>query len=864
MKTDPVATYRIQFRQGTTFETATDLVPYLRRLGISHLYASPIFTAVTGSAHGYDVVDHNEIDPALGGRAGFERLHTALSQAGMGLVLDIVPNHMAASLENRWWRSVVEFGSESPFAHHFDIDWSERLTLPILGRPLPEAFSAGEIALGADRKNGCLCLTYFDNQLPLAPASYAALADRIGASAIADIAELASGAAAGRFHDGMRALLASDEAMHLDAQLAEASRDTDFLERIHAMQPWRLGFWKEARRHLSYRRFFEVTGLVGVRVEDANVFDDVHRLALELVAEGKVDGLRVDHVDGLAKPGSYLRQLREAVGPDCWLLVEKIRASEEPLPADWPQCGTTGYEFIPAMADLLVDADGLDTMRIEYDRFAGGSTDIAVEEREAKLLMLRRNFEGELARLAGLAMPGSADASERGDFATALSEIIAGFEVYRTYGEDGALGPADLERLRHAAAIARRSGAASHPAIDRIVSLLEHPEQHPGTNAPLFRTRFQQLTGPVMAKAVEDTLFYRVNPLIALNEVGASPGAAAGDLTRFHEAMERFRVEPLGLAATATHDTKRGEDARARLYALTEAPERWSAAIRLWRGEASIPEPAIRWMIAQMVFGAWPAGGATDQAARQALVPRLVGAVEKALREAKLRTEWLDPDEAYEASVLAFLRDMLAPESEDLLRDFATILAPVVRAGEMNSLAQTLSKLTGPSVPDVYQGTERTDLSLVDPDNRRAVDFAAYAAALERAEDGAHGMLHLEHDSFKQCMIATVLRSRARHLSLFRFGRHVPLRVEGAAAAHHVAWLREHESEAALVVVPRHTLRREDQGLSAADAEVVLGQRRRSFRNVLTGQVIPAGDRVAIGELTGGLPVALCLTDLAD
>ena len=866
MNVHPVATYRVQFRDGMTFDRAAGLVPYLRRLGISHLYASPILTAITGSTHGYDVIDHNEIDPALGGRSGFDRLVLALSKAGMGLILDIVPNHMAASLENRWWRSVIEFGLESPFACHFDIDWRERLTLPILGQPFSETLAAGELTLEADRKNGCLCLTYFDHRLPLVPSSYAALGDRLGFTALKNIAGSWRGAAADRFHDDVRAFLAKNEVQHLDAALSQASQDTGFLERIHTMQPWELTFWKEARHHLTYRRFFEVTGLAGLRVEDKTVFDDVHRLTLELVNEGAVDGLRIDHIDGLARPGSYLRRLRQAVGPDCWLLVEKIRGNAELLPADWPDCGTTGYEFIPVMADLLVDAQGLKTLQMAHDRYTGSSVDIVAEERQAKLLMLRRNFEGELARLTELALPDDAAPPTRDELATAIAEIIAGFDVYRTYGEDGILSAIDMDRLRNAAVTARKRGVASARGIERVLSLLECSRPGIERTESAFRTRFQQLTGPIMAKAVEDTLFYRDNRLIALNEVGTTPAAAVGDVACFHDAMARFLGEPMGLAATATHDTKRGEDARARLYALSEAPERWSAAINRLFGEADLIEPSVAWMFGQMLFATWPYDGQPNEVVRAELPPRLMQAVKKSLREAKLRTDWLAPQEAYEARVLDVVRDLFAPDQEGVLRNFVASGATLVHAGELNSLSQTLTKLTGPAVPDIYQGTERVDLSLVDPDNRRPVDFEAYAHALACNEGAAPEDLRIADGSFKQWMIAKVLRFRAQHADLFRRGRHVPVPLKGAAAAHYVVWLREHETSSAMVVVPRLTLRLKEKGLTSSDAAISFAQPPRAFRNVLTGKLVGGGERerLSIAEVVDGLPVALCVAETAS
>lgn len=860
MKTRPVATYRLQLRDGMTLDKVAGIVPYLKRLGISHLYAAPIFTAVTGSTHGYDVTDHNEIDPALGGEEGFERLHAALRQAGMGLILDIVPNHMAASLENRWWRSVVEHGPASPFARHFDIDWGERLTLPLLGRDFGDALAAGEFGIGIDAKEGCLALAYFDTLLPLHPPTYRMVAERTGVGELASLADLG---ACGTFHDAARAFLASEAAAHLPEKLSGISADSAFLDRLHGAQPWRLMAWKEARRHLSYRRFFEVSGLVGVRVEDEAVFDDVHRLALSLVRAGKVDGLRVDHVDGLACPGSYLRRLRQEAGPGIWLLTEKILAEGERLPAQWPDCGATGYEFIPAIADLLTDADGLREIGSTYEQFIGRPVDVAAELRAAKLLILRRNFEGELRALAATAAGIAPYGFERPDIENAIAEIIVGFDVYRTYGETGELSPQDTGALARAVTAALASEQADPGAIRFAASLLEAG----GEGAARFRIRFQQLTGPVMAKAVEDTLFYRLNPLIALNEVGASPAVQRGSPQRFHGAMRDRLDAPAGLIATATHDTKRGEDARARLYALCEEPALWREAVGRWRamnepfrrtvGGRAAPEPEVEWLIYQALAGVWPASAdPPPPSALDELAARFLPYTVKALREAKLRTDWIEIDAAYEDAVLDFVGDLLSPGNRAFHADVALTLRPVIAAGAINALSQTLAKLTAPGVPDIYQGAEGLDLSLVDPDNRRPPDFAALAAMLEHGFDRA-----LLDGSFKQWMIATCLDCRRRNDILFTRGSYEPLPVSGRSARHFAAYLRAHGKSAALVVLPRLPMQRSGQGPFGADTFLELPPRCRglAFRSVLAAACFTGTDRVPL-ETTDGFPGLLAVS----
>ena len=876
MSRTPVATYRLQFRNGMTFDRAVGLVPYLKRLGISHLYASPIFTATSGSTHGYDIVDFNEIDPAIGGREGFERLGAALRDAGLGLILDIVPNHMAASLENRWWRSVIEFGAASPYGRHFDIDWSHRLTLPILGGDFADVLSRGELRLDTDPENGCLALCYFDNRLPLFPQTYRLVAERLG-DAGAGLARLADLGSRGegdveRFRAAARSLFAGPEGSGLSEALDAASADASFIERVHAAQPWRLTFWKDARRDLTYRRFFEVTGLVGVRVEDEAVFEDAHRLVLSLVRSGKVDGLRVDHVDGLARPGSYLKRLRAAVGEDPWLLVEKILGEGERLSDDWHGVGTTGYEFIASVADLLVDPRGLEDVEEFHAAFTGAQSGSAANLRAAKELILTRNFEGELERLVSAAREIASKSGAPGispeDLRAAIREIVIGFEVYRTYGEDGALSAADMEVLHRAQDYAATSGFARPDAIAFIVELLRGGAGQ-ADDVVDFRLRFQQLTGPVMAKAVEDTLFYRDNAFLALNEVGAAPGGRIGSVGSFHGAMSDRAGRAPGLLATSTHDTKRGEDARARLYVLSERPEAWGQAVRRWsvsnaalRDATGAPGAEVEWLVYQALAGVWPIEA--DPRAEDVFADlgvRFGDYLRKALREAKQRTDWLEIDEAYESSVLGFAERLLAPESRDFRTDFAITLRPFAEAGYVNALSQVLAKLTAPGVPDIYQGSEGLDLSLVDPDNRRVPDFAALAARLDDLLDrGVTGSLR--DGSTKQWLVARCLECRNENPDLFLKGSYVPLEVRGPACAHYPAYLRGYQGRFALVVLQRLPLaRRHVPGGEAASISLPASCRNLHFRSVLGSAGFVAAETLAVNELLGDLPVALAVSD---
>ena len=780
--TIPTATYRVQFRNGMTFDRAGALAPYLRRLGISHLYASPIFKAAPGSTHGYDVTDANEIDPAIGGRDGFDRMIGALRAEGLGLILDIVPNHMAASLENTWWRDVIEFGEQSRFARHFDIDWSRRLTLPFLGDSFERVLAAGDLSVKADPRSGKPALAYFDNFYPMTPDSYAGRE-----SAVLQISDKAG------------------------------------IARLHDQQPYRLMSWRDAASDLSYRRFFEITGLVGLRVEDDMVFDDAHRLVLELVRDGMVDGLRVDHIDGLADPASYLHRLRSKTGPACYITVEKILGHGERLPRDWPVAGTTGYEFISSVGQALVDTTGLSELRDAYARSTGASVDLKQELREAKLLMVDKNFAGEFSALLALALeisskepphPSLADSALR----RGLRELLVAFPVYRTYGSFRGLPPESRSMLDQVlGAVRREPGDADLETVAFIARILKEDDARFASAAALeFRTRFQQLTGPLMAKSLEDTLFYRHNAVLALNEVGAEPMPRSFSVERFHAEMsERLATQPDGLSATSTHDTKRGEDARARLYSLTEAPGIWVEAVDRWRGmsranvqhlpEGPAPEPAVEWMIYQALAGAWPVGlVADDDEGIQALQERFLPYLEKALREAKLRTNWGEVNDAYEAAVLDYARALLSPDNRGFKTDFVETLQPFIRAGLANSLTQTLIKLAAPGVADIYQGSEGHDFSLVDPDNRREPEFAALEEQLPSLFFGSdRGNTDWQTAGFKQQLVSALLGLRHQAPGLFRKGNYLPLAATGDGAQRIVAFARSVSDHALIVVAPR-------------------------------------------------------------
>jgi (1->4)-alpha-D-glucan 1-alpha-D-glucosylmutase len=829
----PSATYRLQFRNGMTFERAIGLITHWQSLGISHVYVSPIFAAARGSTHGYDVIDPNAIDPDLGGRAGFDLFAGALRRAGLGLILDIVPNHLAASLENPWWRSIVEWGSESPFAHYFDVDWGQKLTLPVISGSLDDELAAGNIKLVIDAEHAALAIDYLGSRYPLHPRTY-------------------------------RAALASLDHPMMSGTVALANAD------ILDLQPWRFIPWREAPNGLNYRRFFEITGLAGVRVEEPDVFDAVHQTVFDMIRREQVDGLRIDHIDGLADPEAYLHRLREAVGPDIYIVVEKILERDEQLPEAWPVNGTTGYEFIAAVADALCDhrSQALDEA---YRRISPENADADEALLKAKQLMVDQNFHGEVSALQRLAcdIAGAGESDlNHALIQAAVHSVLIAFPIYRTYGSSRGLHAVDADVLQGIFdRLTRNAPADLKRALQFIHAILKGDVR--SDNAPealRFRTRMQHLTGPLLAKALEDTFFYRYNRLLALNEVGGDPLSRDGSVERFHAKMqERALRQPTGLTATSTHDTKRGEDARARLYAISEAPALWIAAVDRWRDmhrhlvsdlpDGPAPEPNVEWMLYQALAGVWPPD--LDIASQEQLAgisERLLSYVEKSLREAKLRTGWADNDSDYEAAVAGYASALLSPENAAFQEDFARTLKPFIETGLINSLSQTLLKLTVPGIPDIYQGCEGLDFSLVDPDNRRPLDFE------EPVDDRA---------AEKRKLIAAVLHIRRQQPALFSEGQYVPLEVEGNMSPHIIAFARRHEGHIVLVIVTRLVFDLVSDG-SVRIAElwhgtrVMLPEELRHpwFRSVLADKLIDVSDgAITVDAVFAGQPYALLMAE---
>ena len=839
LRTTPRATARLQFHKDFTLDDAVALVPYYAALGVSHLYASPLLTARAGSMHGYDVIDPTRINPELGGMAALERLGAALRAHEMGLLLDIVPNHMAVGgADNPWWQDVLEHGQRSAYADFFDIDWdnpdpllNKRVLAPYLGMQYGEALQSGEIKLTLAPSGG-LVLRYQEHELPLSLASTAPLLRGLSAPAAQLFAVAAQAADPARAGAPAKAALLDFAAARPEALAAHLARFST-PARLHQLlrrQHYRLAWWRTAAAEINWRRFFDINSLVGLRVERPEVFNATHGLILELYARGLIDGVRVDHVDGLAVPGAYLRKLRRAMAaaggcrPEAaahgapYIVVEKILAAGETMPARWQADGTTGYDFMDQVSAVLHDPSGEAELTALWS-LTGRGTDFLQMEDQTRRQILRDSLAGELTRLAGLLTRLARQQRNTTDFSyyvikQGLQELLAAFPVYRLYAGPAGADAEDGRAFDTAMALAaQRIRRADRPVLDLLRHwLLEaRPCALPAgpARALLLRTRiaFQQLSSPTAAKAVEDTAFYRFGRLLSRNEVGSNPGQFSLTPASFHaQAAWRGAFTPGAMLATATHDHKRGEDTRARLAVLSEIPGEWELAATRWmRLNAAIREPvgpdaADELMLYQMLVAGWPLGlEAQHQAGIEAYGARLAAWQQKSLREAKLHSEWAAPNEEYEAACARFLMACLDAR-RPMLYELIAFANRIAAAGAINGLTQTLLRLSVPGVPDLYQGTEFWDQSFVDPDNRRKVDFTARIAGLrQRPED----LITWRDGRVKQSVIARALAARREMHGLFAHGSYEALEAEGDMAAHLIAFRRADLQHEMLAFGPR-------------------------------------------------------------
>ncbi|MFB0872341.1 MULTISPECIES: malto-oligosyltrehalose synthase [unclassified Sphingobium] len=779
----PRATYRLQLTRDFPFSAAQAILPYLADLGISHIYASPVTTARGGSTHGYDVTDPTRINPELGGEEGFRSLAAAARARGLGIVIDIVPNHMGvAGGKNLYWNDVLRLGRDSPYARWFDIDWGAGpLILPILGATLSEVIEAGDIALVPGGEPHLLL--YGEQRLPLRP---------------------------------------------------DISTDLPLRDLLDA-QHYALVHWRTANDRLNWRRFFAINELAALRVEDRDVFDATHRLYLDLYRERLIDGVRVDHVDGLTDPAAYCRRLRgelDAIRPGAWIIVEKILGADETLPTDWGVDGTSGYDAMRDLTALLHDPAGEAPLRDLWRALDPDHADPAQVVLDARRDMLSWQFDAQLtACVAALAALFAGDeAITPAMLRRAIERLLWVFPVYRTYG-DGATAPETdaAQRDRAWRMVERHLPPGEAPVARRILDRLAGSgEGDPALAAEAVR-RFQQLSAPIAAKGVEDTAFYRYATLLSANDVGSDPEQFALSPDDFHQ---RAAARPLhAMLATATHDHKRGEDVRARLAVLSAVPDLWTEAVTRWSAIADTighaVHPADRYQLFQSLFGAWPLSGAPAPD----FATRIAAWQEKSLREARLRSSWEAPDTHYEAATQALLRDLLAHKGfRDDLGAFLALIAPAAQA---NSLVQVALKYMLPGIPDLYQGAELADLSLVDPDNRRPVDYARRQALL-RAPDGSF-------DARKLALIRDALALRGANPLFFSQGDYHPLPVTGPRAAHVLAFVRRHGGKRLLCAVMLRAVAAivEARGLPGPDwwaGTRIGGQEGLSAATLFTGQ----------------------------
>lgn len=771
------STYRLQLRPGFGFDEAETAAAYVAELGASHIYPSPFLETAPESQHGYDVAAPDRVRTEYGGEAGFKRWCATLARLGLGQVMDLVPNHMSIVTErNHWWWDVLRLGRQSPYAGYFDIDWQadEKILLPWLARPLHATVSAGELQL--EERGGETVLVYGGMALPVAPGSGGGTA-----------------------------------------------------EQVLARQHYQLAHWSVADRRLGYRRFFDISSLIGVRVEDPEVFAATHQRVIEWLGAGCVDGLRIDHVDGLRDPAAYLMRLH-AAAPGAWIVVEKILTHGEPLRPAWPVAGTTGYEFLNLVMGLFVDPASEEDLDAAYSAFAGPQPEFTEVSHRARIQVMRDLLHAEVRRMGPLAVAAGM-ARDTGEAESLIAAVATSMPAYRTYVPPAGMpGPEDAAILLQAV---QTSGL--QPSV--------YDEWLAPRNRDLL-LRFQQLTPAVFAKGVEDTAFYRYHRLTALNEVGGDPLRFGTEPEEFHFTMAiAQRLRPQRLLTTGTHDTKRGEDARARLCLLTEMPEAWRATALAWRrhnqrhrSEAG-PNANTEYLLYQTLVGAWPISA-----------ERLQAFMLKAVREAKVATSWRKPNARYERALAGFIAAIYA--DAEFMRQAEAFIAPLIPAGYVNSLAQTALKLAAPGVPDIYNGAELWDFRLVDPDNRGPVDFAFRQRLLRELQAGlAPEAIWERRDEGlpKLWLIHQALRLRREHPAAFGArGGYEPLATDGRWADHALAFARGGE---VATVVPRMALNIADWGATTVELP------RGEWRNRLTGE--RAAGVVRLRELFARFPVAL-------
>lgn len=936
-KSIPGATYRLQCHRDFDLTRAAALAPYLKALGITHYYLSPPFKATSGSAHGYDVCGFEEINPELGGAAAFKNLAKTAREHGMGIIVDMVPNHMGNDLANRWWRDVLEHGPGSPYARWFDIDWRPRrgdlldkVLLPVLEDHYAKVLEGGKLQI--EYADGTFGVRYHDRQFPVSAECWSCILETIHLAseasgskelsrelpALIEAVEDADEPEAYRSFSSLKERFRNwyDASTDLRNAVAAAlnkingspsnSGSFDELHKLLSVQHYRLAYWRVGSSEINYRRFFDVTQLVSMRQELPDVFAATHKLPFELIAQADISGLRIDHPDGLRDPKGYFDALQKGAAEkgydSLYVVAEKILSGEETLPPDWKVDGTTGYDFLARLNGLFVESQNAEAMDRVYAEFAGASPDFRTQVYNGKRRVLQHSLVSELGALTRRLKDVCLQTRYGQDFTfeqirEGLTEVIACFPVYRTYITEKTLIPTAVEvrQIREAILEAKRRVPGLDPALlEFIESLLtlRFPEDLQDRNeAREFVMRFQQLSGPATAKGLEDTAFYNYFRLISLNEVGGEPDKFGLSVEEFHRhCQERAAHWPHSLLATATHDTKRGEDARVRISVLSEMPDEWGDCVKEWATlsgdwkttlvDGTAPDANDEYLFYQTLVGAWSQDIAADEGTSAGFRERVSDYMLKAIKESKRHTTWTEPNQEYEAATKNFVQQALS--SEVFIQMFRSFHASIAWFGALNSLAQVFIKAGAPGVPDFYQGCELWDLSLVDPDNRRPVDYEARIAKLKTleasynsrgtavAEPWLKSLAKQSPDSpvedLKMLVTWRALQARRANPELFLRGSYEPLPVTGTKARHVVAFARRLNGTVAVFIAPRLSYqllqgtRRWPLGAETwGDTAVMLPGTAGALKDAFTGnECAPDQEgKLRLGRVLASFPLAL-------
>ncbi|MFW6140745.1 MAG: malto-oligosyltrehalose synthase [Acidobacteriota bacterium] len=901
MITPPLATYRLQFNPKFGFKQASEVLEYLKNLGISDVYASPVFNARSGSAHGYDMVDPLQINPELGGKKGFKNLVSQLKKLHMGWIQDIIPNHMAFHSQNRLLMDVFEKGQNSPFYTYFDIDWNHpfpglkgKVLAPFLGRFYQEALEGGELKLSCE--NGRVTVNYYELSFPLKIESLVQifkqneeiLKQKIGKQNrdFNKLQELMNDFESAEDKQKIKQMTGdlyqknSLVRAHINRSVkaynksSESSQPFEKLDQLLSRQFFRLSFWKVAMEEINYRRFFSINDLISIRMEKKEVFDYFHCLIWDFTEKGFFTGLRIDHMDGLYDPEAYLKKVRQRIG-DKYVIVEKILGPLEKLPSCFPVDGTTGYDWLNQVNQIFCQPKHQERFTDIYSHFTGLKKAYDELKADKKRLILGKSMAGDVDNMARMSQSTARQLGRGQDFTLyglrrALVEVMAQFPVYRTYITPGSVRKQDKEAVQKAVQRACRQVPDLAHEFSFIEKCLLMKRD--------FAFRFQQYTGPIMAKGFEDTLLYVYNRLISLNEVGGYPNQFGSSLQSFHQwNKQRQSEQPFSLNASATHDTKRGEDVRARINVLSEMPGEWEEKIKLWNKVNSrfksrvkgvlAPDTNDEYFLYQTLAGSYPFEPLNLTSYKERIKSYLI----KAVREAKVHTAWIEPDHEYEQAFVSFFQSILQPGS-DFVKDFVPFQKRIAFYGIFNSLSQVLLKMTLPGVPDFYQGCELWDLNLVDPDNRRPVDFKSHRKALQEIKENKENPNFLaqlwkdrESGRIKMYLIWKTLQVRKKFHLVFQKGEYLPLQISGAKKNHIMAFARRYRDNWILVIVPRFVsgLIRENQSLAQAawqDTRAVLPpEAPQVWEQVLTGEPGKFDREIQASSIFKTSPVVLCL-----